>query len=168
MRLLTVSLVIMWILGATGPAHAGQAPPPETVRLYIFTAPAPPATSQAQKEETDLKERLQAVQDMSKWLRDKRKQTVTIVDRREAADAVVEVVAVQHAPGMSLAERTAGYLHGPRYDMWTVRVKVTAGTFSNEVARQGQFPLLAAEGAADNVDHWARTNRNQLIAARPR
>jgi hypothetical protein len=68
---------------------------------------------------------------------------------------------------MTLTERTAGYIAGPRYDLWTVRVRITAGTFVNELSKQGQFPLLAATGVAEGVETWARDNRASLLAARP-
>jgi hypothetical protein len=69
---------------------------------------------------------------------------------------------------MTLAERTSGNMHGPRHDAWTLRVKVTSGTFTNELAHQGQFPVLAAEGVADDVENWTRINRDVLLAARPK
>jgi hypothetical protein len=165
---LMVNLLLTWALGVTGAGQTGKTPSPPTVRLYIFTAPALPTSTEAETEESDLKERLQAVQDMANWLQDKRKKTITVVAGRDQADAVVEVTAVQHEAGMSLTQRTAGYLHGPRYDTWTVRVKVMAGTFTNDVTRQGQFPVLAAEAAADDVERWARRNLDLLIAARPK
>lgn len=75
---------------------------------------------------------------------------------------------MQLAPGMTLAERTAGYLHGPRYDVWSVRGKVTAGAFTNEVAHQAQFPALAAEELADDLEVWTQTNRGRLMENRKR
>jgi hypothetical protein len=169
MNLWMVSLCLAWWTGSgvTAAQARKQAPPP-VIRLYVFTTVPPKSDKEKESEESDLKERIQAVQDITNWLKDKRKKTISIVDTKDAADVVVEVMAVQHAPGMTLAERTAGYLHGPRYDTWTVRAKVSAGTFTTEVGKQGQFPALAAEMVADDVEKWAKDNRDNLVAARPK
>jgi hypothetical protein len=171
MSLWMVSLCLAWWTGSgVAPAQAPKQGPPQLIRLYVFTNIPPKADKEKEKEteESDLKERVQATQDITNWLKDKKKKTISVVDTKDAADVVVEVMAVQHAPGMTLAERTAGYLHGPRYDTWTVRARVTAGTFSNELAKQGQFPALAAEMVADDVEKWTKDNREALVAARPK
>lgn len=168
MRTLAVSLAVALGTGIWGVSpEAQKAPPPETVRLYVFAAPITPKAEKDKTTETSWKDRVAAAKEIVNWLNDRKKKTITVVDVKEAADATVEIVAVTHAPGMSLTERTAGYIHGPRYDLWTVRVKITAGAFTNEMAKQGQFPSLAATGAAEGVEKWARENRESLLANRP-
>ncbi len=169
MHTLMVGLLLAWLTGnGGGVTQAKQPAQPETIRLYIFTIVPPPDTEATEAQKVDLKERIQAVADIQKWYTEKRKKTISVVEGKTLADVVVEVAAVQVAPGMTLAERTSGYLHGPRYDAWTVRAKITAGTFTNEVAHQGQFPSLAAEGVADDIEKWTQTNRKQLVDARPK
>jgi hypothetical protein len=157
-----------WAGAGLSTAGTPQQAPPQLIRLYVFTAGPPPSARAGESEATDLKERIDATQDISAWLKNKRKKTISVVDKKDSADAIVEVVAVQHAPGMTLTERTAGYLHGPRFDTWTVRARVTAGTFTNDVTHQGQFPALAAELVADDIEKWTRDNSDRLIAARPK
>ncbi len=168
MHTLMVGLLLAGLPGGGGAAQAKPAAPPDAIRLYIFTIVPPPDTKPTEAQKADLKERIQAVADIQKWYRDKRKQTISVVDGKDLADVVVEITAVQVAPGMSLAERTSGYLHGPRYDAWTVRAKVTAGTFMHEASHQGQFPSIAAEGVADDIGKWTQTNRKLLLEARPK
>jgi len=168
MRTLVMGLCVA--LGAgiwSVPLQAQKAAPPETIRLYVFTAPAPPKAEKDEAAETSLKDRVAATKEIVNWLTDRKKKIVTVVAAKELADATVEIAAVTRSPGMTLTERTAGYISGPRYDLWTVRVRITAGTFTNELSKQGQFPSLAATGVAEGVEQWARDNRDSLLAARP-
>jgi hypothetical protein len=160
--------LVALLSGGSAAPEAQKTPPPQAIRLYLFTAPAPPKAKEADTEESDLKERVQATKDITTWLVDKKRKTVSVVDKRELADAIVEITAVQHAPGMTLSERTAGYMHGPQYETWTVRATVTAGAFTNELSRRSQFPSLAAEMVADDIEKWTSKNRDKLIAARPK
>jgi len=168
MRTLAVSLCVA--LGAgiwVASLEAQKEKEAETIRLYVFTAPPAPKAEKGENADASVKDRVDATREIVSWLKDKKKKTITVVDSKGAADATVEIVAVTHAPGMSLTERTAGYIHGPRYDTWTVRVKIAAGAFTNEIAKQGQFPSLAATGVAEGVEKWARENRESLLASRP-
>jgi len=168
MRTLAVSLCIALGAGAwVVSLEAQKEKEPETIRLYVFTALPAPKAEKSEEADVSLKDRQQATREIINWLKDKKKKTITVVDSKGASDATVEIVAVTHAPGMSLTERTAGYIHGPRYDLWTVRVTISAGAFTNEIAKQGQFPSLAATGAAEGVERWARENRESLLANRP-
>jgi hypothetical protein len=131
-------------LASLAPAVVPDAPP--TVRVYVFTAEG--SSGQSTDEE---KGRLEAVREMRDALA--KKKGVRIVNSREEADVVVEVMDREEREGAS-----GGYggMSITKLNDTIIRLRVSrAGGEASELKGIGQGTWgRAAKDAADRVEKW--------------
>jgi hypothetical protein len=145
--MIVVLLLIAWA-GGPAPRHATLQSPDRSstsVRVYVFTEVATAASPTA-----DDTERLEAVADMREAL--KRKKGITLVDDREQANVLLEVM------GRERREEPTGSFGGKsvtRMGDTIIRLRVKAGDEESEIKGMGLGTWArAANDAAERFLKW--------------
>jgi hypothetical protein len=150
-------LVAVCLLATAGCSlHRGGAavpPQPEAskIRVFVFTQPRPtpnPDGDQIRREQTTAL--------VTEYLGDKK--SLTLVDTRERADVIVEV--------LSAASALKPQLPAP-FDPNAVPVNVTAAGQTARLTQSQRGLDRAAYEVAQDIERWIKANKAKIVAARP-
>lgn len=135
----------------------------DTVRVCIFTQQNVQGFA-----DRDSERRAEAVRHASEWIRKKDKRTVSLVDSKDAADVLVEVVSVPNDDsatktvswwaGISTTKRTRGDVQ--------VLARLSVGDYSTEIFTQDKKLRIAAQLVGQEVGKWVKANRAKLQTKR--
>ena len=139
----------------------------EPVKVFLFTKPSPGSAS----VDEQFKARQDALRDVSKALGDaKYRNAVAVVQSRDAADVIVELLSRGETTRSSAANSTrssgGGTASASRSASETkrhLRFVMTAGGSAEELTTEGQQPWSdMAEQAASDIAKWTADNQGRL------
>jgi hypothetical protein len=143
----------------------------QPVKVFLFTRPSPGSAS----VDEEFKARQDAVRDVSRDLEAaKYRKLITVVQSRDAADLVVELVSRGETTRSSSSSSTrsvggGGTASASRSASETkrhLRFAMTAGGVAEELTTEGQQPWIEmAERAAGDLAKWTADNQGRLRTA---
>jgi hypothetical protein len=156
---------------ASQAAQKQKQQPQELIRVFVFAADQTGFSDPGQS----LKNLKDSVGDLKHAFRSESKKEIVVVEDREAADIVVEVIARGYEDAGSTTTLTRGTLAGlssttSKNSVLAVRVTLTAGDYSTTLdgTSDAGYPiwLNAAISAVKQIKSWVQDNRDKLLARR--
>ena len=150
-------VVIGAVIAAPVPAVAQ-----ERISVYVHT---PQAAGRSVDQTT--KRRIEAANRLRDYLH--KKKTIAIVDSKEAADVVVQLVFAGPAPGdtFQIKPNISGQgVTGEHATEFKALARLTFNDDSFPIDRQSVSQNLAVRLVADDVEKWVRNNRDRVLESR--